>query len=165
MANEEYEILPHKLLEDLKYDVEALKKKLSQPDAKMNELLLEVEGLKDSIHDLNEIFKKALEETKGEDPANMMTVVSEKLQAVVAQNETIAKGMIAISDKLEDFMNKQSGLSPRPPVGGAPIRHNMSGPQPYPGTARMAPPPQMDVGNDMDLPPPPPGNKRRGLFK
>ena len=44
MADEEYEILPHQLLSDLKYDVEALKKKLSQPDAKANELILEIES-------------------------------------------------------------------------------------------------------------------------
>ena len=40
---QEYEILPHKLISDLKYDVEALKKKLTQPDAKANELILEIE--------------------------------------------------------------------------------------------------------------------------
>ena len=66
MADDEYEILPHQLLQDLKYDVEALKKKLTQPDTKSNELILEIESLKDSVHDLNDIFKKALEF----DPAN-----------------------------------------------------------------------------------------------
>ena len=39
MAEAEYEILPHQLLSDLKYDVEALKKKLDQPDSKANELI------------------------------------------------------------------------------------------------------------------------------
>ena len=159
MENEQYEILPHKLLEDLKYDVEALKKKLSQPDAKMNELLLEVESLKDSIHELNGIFRKAIEETKGEDPANVMKLVDEKMQAVVSQNETIAKGMVAISDKLENFMNKQSGVAT-----GGPVRHSMGGSQPHQG-ARMAPRPQMEVPSGMDLPPPPPNKGKRGIFK
>ena len=62
MAEEEYEILPHQLLSDLKYDVEALKKKLTQPDNKINELILEIESLKDSIHELNIVFEKALQE-------------------------------------------------------------------------------------------------------
>ena len=40
MADTDYEILPHKLLEDLKGDVESLKNKLSKPDSKANELIL-----------------------------------------------------------------------------------------------------------------------------
>ena len=67
MANEDYEILPHQLLSDLKGDVEALKKKLSRPDSKANELILEIESMKDSVHDLNELFNKALEDQKEED--------------------------------------------------------------------------------------------------
>ena len=65
MADEDYEIIPHQLLSDLKFDVEALKKKLTQPDAKINELLLELESVKDSVHDLHTIFQKALEEVQG----------------------------------------------------------------------------------------------------
>ena len=64
MAEEEYEILPHQLLSDLKTEVEALKKKLTQPDAKANELILEIESLKDSVHELNVVFEKAMEEMK-----------------------------------------------------------------------------------------------------
>ena len=58
MAEDDYEILPHQLLADLKYDIEALKKRLSQPDSKMQELILEIESLKDSIHELNTVFKR-----------------------------------------------------------------------------------------------------------
>ena len=71
--DEDYEILPHQILADLKSEVEALKKKLTQPDAKAQELILEIESLKDSIHDLTMIFQKALEDMKQEgDAAQLM---------------------------------------------------------------------------------------------
>ena len=172
---EEYEILPHQLLSDLKYDVEALKKKLSAPDAKANELILEMESLKDSVHELTTVFQKALEETKGE--GNL----SEKLARVVSQNETIATGMVAISDKLEEFMTGHKKVSPHQlgnthsisaqahPSG----RMNMGPPPSMSSIGRMAPPPQMEMNaplpmqSDSDFPPPPPtmdSHKRKGLF-
>jgi len=90
MADEEYEILPHQLLSDLKNEVEALKKKILQPDTKANELILEIESLKDSIHELTNIFKKALEETKEEDLTRVIKAVNEKMEAVISQNEIMS---------------------------------------------------------------------------
>lgn len=175
MAEEEYEILPHQLLSDLKYDVEALKKKLSQPDNKMNELILEIESMKDSIHELNNVFQKALEKTKEEDPYKTIKVLSEKMETVLSQNETIARGMVAISDKLEDFISKQIAVKQpaKGPSPGLPVQH-MMGPPKIPG-ARTAPPPKM-MGSEepnIDFPPPPPSatgpNRKKksisGLFK
>lgn len=168
-AEEDYEILPHQLLADLKSEVEALKKKLTQPDAKANELILEMESLKDSIHELNSVFQKALEQTKEEDLAKVIKIINQKLDTVATQNETIAKGMIAISDKLEDFMANQGQMSATAPRGGLaqPIQHIMGAPQ-MPGS-RMAPPLQMEsspfpeseypspIRTDAPPPPPPPG--------
>jgi hypothetical protein len=159
---EDYEILPHKLLEDLKFEVEALKKKITEPDTKANELILEIESMKDSIHELTLIFQKALEESKADlDIDKTLATMKEKMDAVVSQNETIARGMIAISDKLEDFMKKPQG----PPPG---IKHTMGAPS---GPPRMAPPPMPSMNPPMrsplmDLPPPPPApGGRRGIFK
>ncbi len=182
MADDNYEILPHQLLADLKYDVEALKKKLSEPDAKVNELILEIESVKDSIHELSVIFQKALEEVKGDDSiAKTMKNLQEKTQSVISQNETIAKGMIAISDKLEDFMAKQTAIprmetpmrtTPIPESSlTTPIRHTIGLPQP--GIERNAPRPSLNPAfssprSGIDLPPPPPsppGKKHGGIFK
>ena len=181
MAEEEYEILPHQLLSDLKTEVEALKKKLTQPDAKANELILEIESLKDSVHELNVVFEKAMEEMKDEDAGETLKTIKEKLETVVTQNETIARGMIAISDKLEDFMKKQSVTPPAAQVRPSfptpsygqqmpPIRHDMG--MPASGPSRIAPIPMAITAEDEDnLPPPPPsfdsGKKRNlgGLFK
>ncbi len=182
-AEEDYEILPHQLLADLKQEVEALKKKLTQPDAKANELILEIESLKDSIHELNVTFEKALEQTKEDDLAKTIKIASERLETIATQNETIAKGMIAISDKLEDFMSKQASVSsaaPMPsmmPPRSAIMQHTMGPPQMR--GPRMAPPmeapayPEADFsgGSAMDFPPPPPapgGEKKKmigSIFK
>lgn len=116
MAEEQYELYPQQLIADLKYDVEALKKKLLQPDTKMNELVLEIESLKDTLHDLQTIFTKALEETKENDAYATITLLKERLDAVVKQNETIAQGMVAISDKVEEFIQRNSGTARRTSV-------------------------------------------------
>lgn len=182
MAKDDYELLPQKLIEDLKYDVEALKKKLNEPDAKANELILEIETLKDSVHELNNIFQKALEETKEEDVFKSIKVLNERIDAVVTQNETIAKGMIAISDKLDEFMTKGQGPSPAlnvpprsqmgPNPGMAPPPSNFPGPAPSMGPADIAKSaPMPPTGNNDDggipLPPGPPSTpkkKKRSFF-
>ena len=78
--------------------------------------------MKDAVHELNTIFEKALQELKDEDVSKTMQSIVEKLNAVVSQNETIANGMIAISDKLDDFMNRQAGRFSAPAVSS---QHNM----------------------------------------
>lgn len=141
MENDEYEILPHKLLEDLKYDVEALKKKLSEPETAAQELIAEMEELRSTIKELHNVFKEALQDIKEEDSAKLLTSLQNQIETVSTQNETIARGMVAISDKLEDFMKK--GLPPRPAFRPSPPR---------------IPPP--------GIPPPPPvmKYKRKGIF-
>ncbi|HLD80155.1 MAG TPA: hypothetical protein VJA18_06360 [Candidatus Nanoarchaeia archaeon] len=161
MTQDDYELLPQQVIADLKYEVEALKKKLTQPDTKANELILEIESMKDAVHELNLVFEKALQQMKDEDVTKTFQSLLEKLDTVVSQNETIAKGMIAISDRLDDFMNKQSGRS----APNMPVQHTM-GPPSMPG--RVAPRPeaaQMSMPADFPPPPGPNGRKPRvGLF-
>ena len=158
---EEYEILPHQLLQDLKTEVEELKKKLIQPDAKANELILEIESMKDSVHELNAVFSKALDDAKGEDIGSTINTLKQRVENVVSQNETIAKALIAISDKIDEFVNKgHSTPTARPtPVN---VYHNIGVP-PMPGPSRTAPPPMMPPPGM--IPPPPPNLRRQGIFK
>ena len=189
MDEADYELLPHQVLSDLKQDIDALKKRLSQPDAKLNELMLEMESLKDNIHELNAIFQKVLDGTKTEDPSKTLRTAVEKLDAIVSQNETIARGMIAISDKVGDFMAKQGvgGVSIPRSSSPYPVQHTMGGPA---MPSRVAPRPSMPAEragspmmptmqgsqqsssssplDDFDLPPPPPNpaaKKRVGIFR
>ncbi len=158
----EHEHLPHHLIVDLKHDVEALKRKLSQPDTKSHELILEIESLKDAVHQLNVIFEKALKEMKEEDIAKTFQTLTEKVNVIAVQNETIAQGMVALSDRLDSFMGKQMS---RPAAQGMQIQHSMGAPS-MPG--RMAPRPEMSMPSEpAGFPPPPPGpgnRKRVGLF-
>lgn len=185
--DEDYEILPHQLLNDLKGEVEALKKKLTQPDSKINELILEIESMKDSIHELNSVFAQALKETKEEDVMKNIKDMGDKLADVIGQNETIAKGMLAISDKVDEFINGQGGsrssvseqtITVSAPSSTISVRHDMGMPQ-MEGPGRTAPMPSMDnypsfgdnsgQGAEINFPPPPPSMgsapKRKGLFK
>lgn len=179
-----FEMIPHKLLADLQYDVEALKKRLLQPDAKVNELILEIESMKDTVHELTSIFQKALQEMKEEgDVATTVKVMKEQLEAIAKQNETIAKGMIAISDKVDDWMQGASGsmtgaASPikdsilptniphmGPPPSVATAREALGGMSVSPG--RIAPSmdtPASFAGSD-DFPPPPPRMSNSGKKK
>ena len=184
MAKEDYEVVPHQLLSDLRFEVEALKKKLTQPDAKVNELILEIESMKDAIHELNTMFSRVLEEMKGDDPSKLLKDVTTKMENVMSQNETIAKGMIAISDKVEEWMEKQDQRGPMPlPMGSMP-QYNQQPSMPQRGMGIGMPPPiggmgsapramsGPDFNNESDFPPPPPsmtgGDKKKligGIFK
>lgn len=185
------EDLPLHLLQELKDEVDVLRKKLLQPDAKAQELILEIESLKDSIHELTGVFQKALEETKEENVGVLLKTINERLEAVVSQNETIAKGMLAISDKVEDFISRQRmgavtvGISPTMPgmptamsASAGPGLSGMATPQQTMGFPslrgpRMAPLPEAGSRELLEpdlteegVPPPPPGpRKRMGLFK
>ena len=191
MADDEYEMIPHKILSDLRYDIDALKKKLTQPDAKINELILEIESMKDAVHELTSIFQKSLDEIKQEgDVTKTIAAIKEKLDTVLTQNETIAKGMIAVSDKVDDFVAGAPGVTQSPGMSSRPAAFSnnpamppMMGPPISHGPARMAPPPQMGFSgmssagsgelpesDEGDFPPPPPSmmprvnKKRTGLF-
>jgi hypothetical protein len=171
MADKNFEILPHRLLEDLKFDVEALKKKLTEPDSTSEQLILEIESLKDSIHDLNSIFGKALEHTKEEDVFIAIKKLNERIDTVVTQNETIARGMIAISDKVEEFVK---GSTPSVPAGIPPTipayqRPSFSRPQGAPTTpiSHMSDESSRQDQFNMNagIPPPPTASKKkRGFF-
>ncbi len=163
------EHLPHSLIVELKHDVETLQKKLSHPDTKTHELILEIESLKDAVHQLNVIFDKALKEMKDEDMFKTFHTMMEKVTMLAAQNETIAQGMVALSDKMDTFMTRQLGRTMGGPAAsgmpGMPVQHTMGAPT-MPG--RMAPRPETSMTPEpAGFPPPPPGpssRKRVGLF-
>lgn len=90
---EEYQIYPTELVETLEKEVKALKEKLFQPDSHIQELIIEMDGLKEEIKQLKEIFKKALEATGEESSLN--------LEKLFEQNEKVAQAILAMNDKLE----------------------------------------------------------------
>ena len=151
-----HELLPHKLLSELHSDVESLKKKLTSPDAKAQELILEIESMKESIHELTTVFQKALEEMKEDDVSKTLAMLQERVDAMLKQNETIARSMLAISDKVDDLVQQKRTptemSSPTPMMG---VKHTLGMP-PQMGRAAPRPeaPPFADRG-EMNIPPPP----------
>ena len=130
-------------------------------------------SFKEYINDLYSIVKSALKNVKSDN-------FSKKIDTLIKQNETIATGMIAVSDKLEDFVkvqNEKPKLEPKPmyvqpqamPEQNLGVHHTIGMPQ----QPRMAPQPEMNappiqnLKPKLDMPPPPPsmsGKKRGGLF-
>lgn len=163
----EHEILPHKLLSELHNDVESIKKKMVSPEAKAQELVLEIESLKESIHELTTIFQKALEEIKEDDVSKTMATMQEKLEATLKQNETIARSMLVISDKVDELVQQKYSASEIPPLTAPAmnVRHTMSMPQQMGRVApRMEPPPLPDRGEmNVPLPPGKMGDKKRSF--
>jgi len=128
----EHENFPHKILEDLKYDVEALKKKLSEPETAAQELIVEIEDLKNTLKEIHGVFKEALQDIKEDDSTKLLNSLQNKIEAVTTQNETIARGMVAISEKLEDFMRNQGTvprMTPHPPMP-PPLPPHLTAPMP-----------------------------------
>lgn len=175
MEKEDYEIIPHELLQDLRVDVEELKKKLMQPDAKAEELILEMESLKDSIHDLTTIFQKALDQMRDDDSSKIHDTILGKLNAVMQQNEALSKGIMMLSDK----MDRHHRAAPIPHTASPRVQHTLGMPSNPMQGPRMAPPldqPAMPTfpppafgqplsASDFPPPPPSPDKKRFGLFK
>lgn len=160
MTDEQDPILPPHVIMGLKHDVEALKRKVGHPDAKTHELILEIESMKDAVHQLNVIFDKALKEMKDEDLTRTFQSMQQKLDNLTSQNETIAQGMVALSDKLDSAMGRPTSRASAP---GMQVQHNMGTPS-MPG--RTAPRPAMSMPSDGGFPQPPGPNRksRVGLF-
>ena len=152
-----HEILPHKLLSELHNDVESIKKKMVSPEAKAQELVLEIESLKESIHELTTIFQKALEEMKEDDISKTLATMQEKLDATLKQNETIARSMLVISDKVDELVQQKYSPSEMPHLSAPAmiVKHTMGMPaQMGRMGSRSEAPPLPDRG-DMSVPLPP----------
>ena len=120
------EVVPYQLIEDIRYDIEVLKKKLSEPDDKINNLVLEMDAFKQSIHELNDIFRAALRETKDED------ILKNQMAALLKQNETIASGIIALADKMENSHPVAAPASMPPPMQAPAMPRSAPAPDPMP---------------------------------
>ena len=148
MANDEYEIVPHKEIADLKREIARLKGEGPTPGAR-DSLFYAVTKLNDSINDLLKLFKAASESmaAEGEVPADLSDV-NEKLDAVIEQNKKIAEGIVALADLIK------AGKAKAPPAPKPFI------PEPMPSFE----PPEVPEFEEPTPPPgpmPPPGPLKR----
>ena len=159
MADEDddYELLPHKQITDLKKELEQLKKGPSPESGN------QMDKLNDSINNLLGLFKEAasqmhLEEQEGGMVAEKLIPIEEKLDQVLEQNQKIAEGIVALADLVKDLQEQKKkesgqdyGMRMAPPSFGMPPPLNMPPPM------NMPPPRQPMQGN---LPPFPPQRRR-----
>ncbi len=181
--DENWEIIPHKILADLRDEVQALKDKLSKPEEPQKELLASIAGLQKSIAQLQGVFQGALQEMKTEEDSahegKAHQDILARLIEVSGQNTQIAKAIVAIADMVEEMNRKMSVPRPAPPQRMMSPPRSPPFPQPLPAIDEPPFPEDLQqqaprMPSRMPLPPrrgpdlPPPPEKKRlfgGLFK
>src|SRR3989344_8433907 len=104
MAEEEYEILPHKEITELKDQLEKLKSFEVAPTKKLTVNLVELNA---KIEKLLNIFEEASRQINVEEGGltfqEKMRPIFEKMNKILEQNSEIAEGIVAVADLIKDF--------------------------------------------------------------
>lgn len=115
-AQEEYELISHKDLRELKQKLDDLKNSsmpISEKDK--GDLKSSVDALTISINKLLDLFREAnlqIKKNESEVNAKIDPLIS-KMDEILDQNKKLAKGIVAVADVIEDF-KKQNMQNPRP---------------------------------------------------
>lgn len=117
---EEYELTPHKELEELKAQVERLKKNPFGSKNSSKDLLVSMDNLTSSIKELIEIFRIASQDVKQEEEEESsinekIEPITKKVDEVLDQNKQIAEGIVSVADTLKQKSSTQ--LPPEPDFG------------------------------------------------
>ena len=121
MAEEDWEIIPHKILADLRDELDALKDKLTHPEPNVKDVVDSMADLKSSIAQLNNLFKSALEHMDAEGDAGHYSgnkIIESRLVKLEEQNGQIAKAMVAIADMVSEL---KKSANPRIPQASRPM--------------------------------------------
>jgi len=153
--DEDWELMPHHQIENIKRDVERLKKNPFAGTSSGGDLLEAIDKLNSNINELMEIFKMAHEEMgtkeiRGED--ENIEKLSKKVDRLADENRKIAQGIIGLADLVKRNVPHQ----PQPQM----IRPLRRPPEISPGATQFNAP-----GSKM--PPPPPSNvgeEKKNLF-
>lgn len=179
---EEYELLPHKEIEELKEELQKLKEFEITPTKKLRISLIE---LNNKLDKLLQIFDEARKDIRTEEIGlgfkEKIKPVLEKIDTILEQQSDIAEGMVALSDivkgikkeareepefsppkqflpeePLHDFSLPKPGMGPPVPPSEFAQRQQNAPPMP-PGPRAYPPRPGMPL-------PPPPRKKRFGIL-
>ncbi|MBW2973009.1 hypothetical protein KY346_01300 [Candidatus Woesearchaeota archaeon] len=156
---EEYELMPHREIEELKEELRKLKEFEITPTKKMHVSLVE---LNKKLDKLLQIFDEARHEIRTEEIGlgfkEKMKPLTEKMDKLLEQQADIAEGMVALADIVKGERKALPKPRPAPPMrppGMPPARSGMP-PGPPPRPAPGMPPPR--------APPAPPRKKRFGII-
>lgn len=118
---EEYELLPHKELEELKNELRNLKEFELTPSKKME---ISVIDLNKKLDILIEIFEKASRDLRFEEGGlsfkDKMRPFYEKMNKILEQNAEIASGILAVADLLKGDSEQEKRLPDLMPPPGLP---------------------------------------------
>lgn len=178
----EYELLPKEEVENLKKEIERLKKNPLGTLPEGENLLDAINNLNTNINKLIDIFTKAeadlVKEYADSNPAD-------DIRAIKEQNEQIAEGLVSVADMIKDVKEEKQPISPGPkmpmpgPSVSAPAPDFFPGAQPRPMPGPQAQPlpslgPAPPEASPFGLPPGPVPelpplneplpNKKKGLF-
>lgn len=191
--DEEFDIMPHRAVASLKKEIEDLKSS-PQVREKQDKMLGSIDKLNDTMSSMMEMFKQAGEELKLEEReeaalSEQIIPLMKKLDAIIDQNEKIAKGMVAIADmvnevlpKLEARLEEKTQPAPasqptyrrpeprtvQPPSFDEPFSFDEPSfdmPGSMPPSGNMPPPPSPGMQPpSFGMPPPPPQSGKKGLL-
>jgi len=155
---EEYELLPHKEIEELKDELQKLKEFEITPTKKLRISLIELNKKLDKL--LN-IFDEARHEIRTEEIGlgfkEKMKPIIEKMDKMLEQQADIAEGMVALADIVKG--KKEEPEEEEPSLGPPVSRIAHPGPMPPPRPAGPLRPP----GPPKPGAPPPRGPPRPGV--
>lgn len=162
---EEYELLPHREIEELKEELSKLKEFEVAPSKKLQVSLLEVNAKLDK---LITIFEDASHEMRVEEGGlsftDKMRPLLEKMNKILEQNSEIASGILALADMVKEMKGEKAEgrfetyNAPPTPAGFSVPPKMEQPPMPPPMGAQTAGPMPPGVPPGMPLPPLP---KRR----
>ncbi len=165
---EEYELLPHKEIEELKEELSKLKEFEIAPSKRLQVSLLE---LNTKLDKLITIFEDASHELRVEEGGlsftEKMRPLLEKMNKVLEQNSEIASGILALADMVKELKEGEAPRRmPEPMEMPRPMMAPMEAPRPMMAPPMAAPPvgpmpPGVPPG--MPLPPMPPRRRTFGI--
>ena len=183
MEEEEYELMPHHELDQLRREIEDLKHHPLGETPSGNELLRAVQELNQSVKALTTLFKIAAEQvgtgkTHEETEIHKFEPMTHKMNELIEQNKKLAAGIVSVADLLKEKTTetKPQPAQAQPPQQFAPQPQQFT-PQQYApqqftpqpmaerdaGLPDLGMPPDFDAGLEDSLPPP--DKKTKGLFK
>jgi hypothetical protein len=118
MNGEEYEIMPHRAIENIKKELDELRKRASSKEAISSESFRKsLDNLTVSINGLMALFKEASEDLKVEEEAEAslkarVGPLMDKIKDIEDENKTIAKAILAVADMINERM-PEAKISPK----------------------------------------------------
>ena len=159
MPEEDWELIPHQILADLRDEVQALKKKLDQPSTR-KEVIKSNDELRKSIQQMQKVFEQALSQVEKEEDSDVMKL----LEKIEKQNNHIAKTLASITEGVDGKMTKPSPKPAPLPMAPPPVlpqpqpafQPRPTLPQPPQIPRTLAPPPFVRITPKKPFPPRPP---------